>query len=98
MMVDRKTVLTNLKNFYEWNFKNYPLNFDEAQVIIEALEQNPVIHGHWTGYREQREDGWNIPHTFCSECKKEYDPYSTKFIKFCPNCGADMREVENENQ
>ena len=37
-MVDRKAVLTNLKNFYEWNFKNYPLNFDEAQVIIEALE------------------------------------------------------------
>ena len=72
-MVDRKAVLTNLKNFYEWNFKNYPLNFDEAQVIIEALEQPNVVRckdcGHTNCQFHQcicDEDEYN-PEYFCAD-------------------------------
>jgi hypothetical protein len=53
--------------------------------------------GHWIRWYEQKETEWyidNIPHCKCSECGKEYDTHSSQFIKYCPNCGADMREVE----
>lgn len=42
----------------------------------------------------------------CSECGKSLDEYIncgteymtlTEIPKFCPNCGADMREVEHDN-
>ena len=82
-MVDRKAVLTNLKNFYEWNFKNYPLNFDEAQVIIDALETK-TTHAKWID-------------DHCSKCGCDVPAYIIDFkwqkdmnAKFCPQCGARM--------
>ena len=76
-MVDRKAVLTNLKNFYEWNFKNYPLNFDEAQVIIEALETE-TPHAKWI-------DG------VCHKCGYDggIDAISGN-ARYCASCGARM--------
>ena len=32
----------------------------------------------------------------CSECHKNPCIYVTKDTNFCPNCGADMREVDHE--
>lgn len=43
----------------------------------------PVKHGRWI------EDEYGIPH--CSECKAINN---TVFRNYCPNCGTDMREVE----
>ena len=37
-MVTLKGVLTNIKNFSGWNYTNYPLRKEEADVIIDALE------------------------------------------------------------
>ena len=42
-----------------------------------------VKHGRWI------EDEYGIPH--CSECKAINN---TVYKNYCPNCGADMREVE----
>lgn len=87
-MVDRKTVLTNLKNFYEWNFKNYPLNFDEADVIIEALEQPQVVRckecSHYAEYKAL--DG-----IIYVGCDKGHSNLSPNF--YCAD-----GEVKNENQ
>ena len=87
-MVDRKTVLTNLKNFYAWKFKNYPLNFDEAQVIIEALETE-TPHAKWEFI-----DGDCVMAKYkCSKCGEPfaYDcDYSNRFPNYCPQCGARM--------
>ena len=76
-MVDRKTVLTNLKNFYEWNFKNYPLNFDEAQVIIEALETPEIVTCKDCGHTNCEfhintcyEDDYR-PNFFCADAFRE---------------------------
>lgn len=35
-----------------------------------------------------------IPHCKCSECAVHYNPHSSRFMNFCPHCGADMREGE----
>ena len=88
-MVDRKTVLTNLKNFYEWNFKNYPLNFDEAQVIIKALETE-IPHAKWIDI--------GIDGQFqCSQCNclwVESEEITHEdwidVAHYCPHCGARM--------
>lgn len=57
------------------------------EMAAKALEQEPKA-GHWIEHEQ-----YGILHIECSEC-------STWFLKanlirnsFCPNCGADMREV-----
>ena len=81
-MVDRKAVLTNLKNFYAWKFKNYPLNFDEAQVIIEALETE-TPHARWI---DGEYDEHYKPIYMCSNCRSCY----INRFRFCGTCGARM--------
>ena len=58
---------------------NY-LNLDERNNLIRALQQEPR-KGHWI----DSSNGW-----MCSECNKD----STFDTNYCPNCGANMREVE----
>ena len=62
---------------------------------IQALENQKI--GHWIRWYEETQRGTHytesIPHCKCSECNKEYDPYTSKFIKYCPECGAKM-EIE----
>ena len=90
-MVDKKAVLTNLKNFYEWNFKNYPLNFDEAQVIIEALETE-TPHAKWIEHPNERGRNWEDSMYECSNCN-EWADYDSDY---CPNCGAKMDGVDKQ--
>jgi len=64
----------------------------------EDMKHAPTIEerkkGKWERWYEKLEDASGveyIPFCRCSECKTQYDPHSSKFINFCPNCGADMR-------
>lgn len=88
-------VLTNLKNFDCWEFKKYPLTKEEAAVCINALEKPERPKGKWV------EDRYGFPR--CNNCKERaliymaasgYRAYDLS--KFCPKCGADMRETENK--
>ena len=67
-----------------------------AMVINEPpITPQPEI-GYWIRWYERKETEQyreNIPHCNCSKCGKEYDPHSSKFIKFCSHCGAKMREA-----
>ena len=40
----------------------------------------------------------NFPHHawHCSECEESVLEIDEPWFKFCPNCGADMREVDDE--
>ena len=70
--------------------------YEEHKLILELLEQKPKT-GHWIRWYERREYDSHvecIPHCKCSECGKEYDPYSSQFIKYCNECGAKMQQVE----
>lgn len=74
----------------------------EVREILNSIQQLPSVTpqpktGHWIRWYEQKEnDGCieHIPHCKCSECGKEYDPYSSQFVKYCNKCGAKMEEVE----
>ena len=67
------------------------LGKNALDMAIKALEQE-TRKGHWieheksisTGFRHLRE---------CSCCKCYFDWLMPR-NSFCPNCGADMREVE----
>ena len=74
------------------------------EVALDMLEHLPPVTpqpktGHWIRWYEQKEnDGCieHIPHCKCSECGKEYDPFSSQFVKYCNECGAKMAESEEQ--
>ena len=69
---------------------------------IPAADVRPVVRGKWKanphiGYKRLDEDDepiWEYVTDFiCANCGKSSD----KRTDFCPNCGADMREVNDGN-
>ena len=71
---------------------------NDAQAIaldmaIKALEQQPTRP---TGKWIEKED-YNLDTYYeCSECGADYCIEGDILIHKCPNCGADMRESEEE--
>lgn len=52
---------------------------------------------HWIRWYEEIEhDKYveHVPYCKCSECGKEYNPYSNQLIKYCSNCGRKMVEQQ----
>lgn len=75
-------------------------HFEEFVNKLPSVTPQPKI-GRWIRWYEVIEsaDGKStdhIPHCKCSECGTEYEPHSSQFIKYCPNCGAKMEENEND--
>jgi hypothetical protein len=74
---------------------NYEVrHFKEDVECLPPVTPQPKT-GRWICWYEVIEsaDGKStdhIPHCKCSECGFEYDTYSSRFIKYCPNCGARM--------
>ena len=66
------------------------------------IEAKPVVHGRWIPLTECANEG-----VYCSICKKkvwksDYAQCSKKSrnkleSNYCPNCGAQMDEKENDN-
>ena len=58
----------------------------------KTVDARPVVHGDWIEEDEEFEA------YMCSACKCIWCmPYEAKdSIKFCPNCGADMRKKVEE--
>lgn len=69
---------------------------EALDMAIKSLEQEQKT-GHWKRWYEDNKDmcgeRYMITHCQCSECDKEYDFYTTQFIKFCSNCGAKMEQI-----
>ena len=72
--------------------------YDDYVVPVEYLEQLPPaqperIKGHWIDKPSGRYGQWQ---SWCSACGKRSGiggAESNRHKPFCPNCGADMREV-----
>lgn len=65
---------------------------DIARLIeIPAADVKPVVRGEWIP--KNADGSWRVD--TCSACKKDthYVRYAPAY-DFCPNCGADMREVQ----
>ena len=60
---------------------------------IPAADVVPVVRGTWIGIDDFPYEDWE-----CSVCGEQvFGNYSIpRDMHYCPNCGADMREVEND--
>jgi hypothetical protein len=89
--VDFDKVITTYKTFGHLNLHNVLEAFNE----IPAADVRPVRRGWWIGTH----DGFYYSYS-CSECGYEalYKENTKDQVcsDFCPNCGADMREITNE--
>lgn len=73
---------------------------DALQAIISDIptaDVRPVVHGHYVGEYDGYADGNPVYDMwYCSECGCCFEDWDEKpTYNFCPNCGADMREVES---
>ena len=73
---------------------------DAARAIdsIPAADVRPVVRAEWYGEADGYADGelvydmWSCP--VCGKCFEEWEEKPD--WNFCPNCGADMRETNDE--
>ena len=61
--------------------------FEEAIRKIQAADVAPVMHGRWLCVDTDTEQFF-----LCNRCKKKEYWESN----YCPNCGADMRGINDE--
>ena len=64
-----------------------------AKTIIKRFEQLPSVQP------ERKRGKWiyNSPVTMkCNQCGLVIKDWDWHRFKYCPNCGADMREVDDE--
>ena len=78
--LSRTLLKTNYENMGKSDAEEFTSDFNEIlDLAIKALEQEPKT-GHWVDCK-------------CDKCGYAVQPWNT--TSFCPNCGADMREVED---
>ena len=66
----------------------------ERLVDIEVIEPK---HGKWIGEADGYADGELIYDTwYCSNCDYVVDDDEPPTWNYCPNCGARMRDTDNE--
>lgn len=67
-----------------------------ALYSVPAADVRPVAHGHYIGEYDGYADGNPVYDMwYCSECGCCFEDWDEKpTYNFCPNCGADMREVK----
>ena len=74
------------------------IQYERLKKEHQQLQENtvPVKHGRWVG---------NERHTSCSICGQTYcvpdgqeGHLDMTFYKYCPNCGADMRGDNGDNE
>ena len=71
------------------------------QVVAEfpAADVRPVVRGKWIDYPAclKYKYAFSEDHIVCSSCEFVFNILDncTELFDFCPNCGADMREVQD---
>lgn len=90
-----KEALEILKTEWDINAEIFDTNFHEAlELAIKVLEERP--QGEWKHN--------NFDEHYCNKCghyalwSEEADGYYEVQSNFCPNCGADMREKERNDE
>ena len=76
------------------------LEYKGTRIDFHCRPLEPKM-GHWVGHREHCENLGVMPsglgaYEWCSNCDCGIDvrEWHRNHYNFCPNCGADMREVE----
>lgn len=96
-MTSEEQTIANLKKLKSVHNGSYGADIDRA---IKALEREPKM-GHWINHREHCENLGVKPsglgtYNWCSNCDCGIDvtEFHRNHYNFCPNCGAEMMEVE----
>lgn len=96
-LIDRDALISTLKDIIADYKEEKSFSTDFAATIVYDILKNcvkaaptvdavPVRHGKW-----MQSDKHGYATIECSECGAVFDQQMIPF-KFCPNCGADMRE------
>lgn len=83
------------EKFLERLSKKYPGMPPLGAIVVQLLcdeapaDVRPVVRGRWVQIDDYPHEDWE-----CDVCGKQLfgDEYIPRDFKFCPNCGADMRE------
>lgn len=82
----------------QYLFNQCNLTVGLAAALMPEIEAKPVRHGKWipTEYDSYADgsplwDKWE-----CSECGHEHSGEEDTLTAFCPDCGADMRELSED--
>ena len=93
--IDREATLNAIENAFD---RETILNRFVRKIAIIAVKKvpaadvRPVVHGYWIDeYIPSTDcDGYHVSR--CSVCDWNYPMFDKPY---CPNCGADMREVDD---
>ena len=89
----------------EDNITGMGMTYDERKAYNDGIDEQwkkivnaPTIEperkkGKWIPHEGSKFVGFPYMHYECSECRV-FEPTETNF---CPNCGADMRQREDDN-
>ena len=66
-------------------YHNRPVHYEHYEMVQQTENGEPL-------YKRQYYNLQDNPVAYCSECGKRL---CSRFTSYCPNCGADMREVEH---
>lgn len=100
--IKRSDALLEIESIPKGNWSSK--RFFDAIEAVPAADVEPVRHGRWIQSTE--ECGWSeLECAECSECAEDYvlDEWGyedfSKFMNYCPNCGAKMdKEEDHENR
>ena len=95
-LIDADALIERMCEFVnnDWNRSLGGLFTDAVDTCIdfaedaETIEAVPVVHGEWVP------DDRGV--YYCSVCDSEayWTEYGQQLVKYCPECGADMRRKE----
>lgn len=102
-LIDRNFVLSEIEEeieaghgYPEDELINKGLRIARKRVALApAVEAELVRHGRWIVHTTWH-GMFGLIHSECSECKFDQNGDLSSW-KFCPNCGADMREGGADN-
>jgi hypothetical protein len=100
-LIKRKSVIATIEAMFERCTTHDIIDYKE--LMLEAVKVLPSAdrpQGEWIDYEIPLEDGGAMPIQVCNLCKTFYPlAYTGGGHRFCPNCGADMRErKESEDE
>lgn len=69
-----------------------------AMVATKAADVRKVVRGEWTAARRGEWSNYEYTCSVCGCDKYRHKTYNgeVRLMNFCPNCGADMRQADDE--